>query len=67
MTIVLNGKTIELPQEINSISDLLHYYNLENRIVVVEVNQEITYKEQYDSTILSDRDRIEIIHFVGGG
>lgn len=67
MTIVLNGKTIELPQEINSISDLLHYYNLENRIVVVEVNQEITYKEQYDSTILSDKDRIEIIHFVGGG
>lgn len=67
MTIVLNGKTIELPQEINSISDLLRYYNLENRIVVVEVNQEITYKEQYDSTILSDKDRIEIIHFVGGG
>lgn len=67
MTILLNGKTIELPQEINSISDLLRYYNLENRIVVVEVNQEITYKEQYDSTILSDKDRIEIIHFVGGG
>ena len=67
MTIILNGKTIELPQEINSISDLLRYYNLENRIVVVEVNQEITYKEQYDSTILSDKDRIEIIHFVGGG
>ncbi len=67
MTIVLNGKTIELSQEINSISDLLRYYNLENRIVVVEVNQEITYKEQYDSTILSDKDRIEIIHFVGGG
>ena len=46
---------------------LLRYYNLENRIVVVEVNQDITYKEQYDSTILSDKDRIEIIHFVGGG
>lgn len=67
MTIVLNGKTIELPQEIHSISDLLRYYNLENRIVVVEVNQEIIYKEQYDSTVLSDKDRIEIIHFVGGG
>ena len=60
-------KTIEIPKEIKSISDLLRYYNLENRIVVVEVNQEITYKEQYDSTILSDKDRIEIIHFVGGG
>ena len=67
MDIVLNGKNIEIPMEIKSISDLLRYYNLENRIVVVEVNQEITYKEQYDSTILSDKDRIEIIHFVGGG
>ncbi len=67
MDIVLNGKNIEIPIEIKSISDLLRYYNLENRIVVVEVNQEITYKEQYDSTILSDKDRIEIIHFVGGG
>lgn len=67
MDIVLNGKNIEIPMEIKSISDLLRYYNLENRIVVVEVNQEIAYKEQYDSTILSDKDRIEIIHFVGGG
>lgn len=67
MSIVLNGKTIELAKEVQSISDLLRAYNLENRIVVVEVNQEITYKEQYDSTILSDKDRIEIIHFVGGG
>ncbi len=67
MAIILNGKSIELPEEIKSISELLRHYNLENRIVVVEVNQEITYKEQYDSTILSDKDRIEIIHFVGGG
>lgn len=67
MAIILNGKSIELPEEIQSISELLRHYNLENRIVVVEVNQEITYKEQYDSTILSDKDRIEIIHFVGGG
>ena len=67
MAIVLNGKSIELPEEINSIQNLLPHYNLENRIVVVEVNQEITYKEQYDSTILSDGDRVEIIHFVGGG
>ena len=67
MAIVSNGKHIELPKELQSVSDLLRHYNLENRIVVVEVNQEITYKEQYNSTILCDKDRIEIIHFVGGG
>ena len=39
MSIVLNGKSIELPEEVNSIPELLRHYNLENRIVVVEVNQ----------------------------
>lgn len=65
--IQLNGTSTELPETIQSIQDLLQLYALENRIVVVEVNKEIVYKEQYASQILSDRDTIEIVHFVGGG
>lgn len=66
-TVQLNGKHVQLPEEVSSVQDLLAFYHLENRIVVVEVNKEITQKESYQSTILSDRDAIEIIHFVGGG
>ena len=44
MSIVLNGKSVELPGEVNSIQELLTQYNLENRIVVVEVNKEIVYE-----------------------
>lgn len=65
--IQLNGKSTELPETVQSIQDLLELYSLENRIVVVEMNKEIVYKEQYSSQMLSDRDAIEIVHFVGGG
>lgn len=65
--IQLNGKSTELPETVQSIQDLLELYSLENRIVVVEMNKEIVYKEQYASQMLSDRDAIEIVHFVGGG
>lgn len=65
--IQLNGKSTELPKTVQSIQDLLELYSLENRIVVVEMNKEIVYKEQYASQMLADRDAIEIVHFVGGG
>jgi len=66
-SIQLNGKTIELPETVHCIQDLLELYKLENRIVVVEVNKEIIYKEQYTAQALSNRDTVEIVHFVGGG
>jgi sulfur carrier protein len=67
MTIQLNGKLVDLPGEINSIQLLLSHYHLENRIVVVEVNQEIVMKENYETKSLLHGDVVEIIHFVGGG
>jgi sulfur carrier protein len=67
MSIVLNGKSVVLPEEVNSIQKLLTQYNLEKRIVVVELNKEIVLKEQYETTNLSRGDMVEIIHFVGGG
>jgi len=67
MSIQLNGKSVVLPEEVNSIQKLLTQYKLENRIVVVELNKEIVLKEQYETMILSRGDIVEIIHFVGGG
>jgi sulfur carrier protein len=67
MSIQLNGKSVVLPEEVTSIQKLLTQYNLENRIVVVELNKEIVLKEQYETMNLSRGDVVEIIHFVGGG
>ncbi len=67
MEIRLNGKNIDISGPILTIQDLLNEYQLENRIVIVEVNKEIIYKEQYSVTHLSNGDSVELIHFVGGG
>lgn len=40
-------------------------YRLET--VAVEINEEIVSKRAYETTYLCDEDKIEIIHFVGGG
>ncbi|RFU67518.1 sulfur carrier protein ThiS [Peribacillus saganii] len=67
MTIRINGRKVELPDDVQTIHNLLNYYDLEDRIVIVEINQQITLKEQYSSLTLSDGDIVELIHFVGGG
>lgn len=67
MTVLLNGDTIELPEQIVSVSDLLKHYEIHDKVVVVEVNGEILNSLEHQSTRLADKDRIEIVHFVGGG
>ena len=35
--------------------------------VAVELNRDIVPRDQWDKTSLSEGDRLEIVHFVGGG
>jgi sulfur carrier protein len=65
MEIIVNGK----PMEINAstIGDLLFKLGIDPTRVVVEHNQEIMPKEMQKLANLNNGDRIEIIHFVGGG
>ncbi|MDQ1002986.1 sulfur carrier protein [Neobacillus niacini] len=67
MSITLNGKSVDLLEGVNTVEQLLSHYQLENRIVIVEVNKEIVMKENYKTMSLSHGDVVEIIHFVGGG
>ncbi|WP_445489926.1 sulfur carrier protein ThiS [Niallia sp. 03133] len=67
MAIKLNGKTVDLPDGVETLADLLALYELQNRIVVVELNKEIMMKDEYASSQLSEGDSVELIHFVGGG
>ena len=50
-----------------TIENLLAQLELDARLVAVEVNLEIVSKTNYPAQKLSEGDRIEIVHFVGGG
>ncbi len=63
---ILNGKTIDLKEEI-SVEQLLKDYDLNPQKVVVEVNMEILDDEVYSTYLLKNEDTVEVISFVGGG
>lgn len=66
MNLQINGEQMELDCHIRTMDDLLRFLKLEHRIVIVEQNGKIVPKEQYTKP-LNDGDKIEIVHFVGGG
>lgn len=62
----INGKPVTLDSG-TTVSQFLRTKGLEERLVVVELNEMILPRSDYDSTILASGDRVEIVHFVGGG
>lgn len=67
MTILLNGQSLQLPDEVKTISSLLVRYHLEDKMIVIEKNGQIVDKPRYPEEAVKAGDRIEIVHFVGGG
>lgn len=67
MKLQINGDQLEVPDTLSTVSDLLKHFGLEAKVAIVEWNQSILEKASHAETELSDGDRIEIVHFVGGG
>ncbi|XXM72586.1 sulfur carrier protein ThiS [Lysinibacillus sphaericus] len=67
MRVKMNGQYVELPSELSTIADLIHHFSLNDRILIVELNGKIKEKKQYDTTMITEMDTIEFVHFVGGG
>ncbi|WEG13330.1 sulfur carrier protein ThiS [Pullulanibacillus sp. KACC 23026] len=67
MKLTINGRLLALPETVSKVSDLLSHLGLENKVTVVEVNHEIIEKGKQAEQNLTDGDRVEIVHFVGGG
>lgn len=66
MKIYINGETKEIPDEVN-LFELLDYFSLPQARVAVELNKEVVRKKDWTSIKINAADKIEIIHFVGGG
>ena len=64
--IQLNGKKVMISSNY-SLSDLLKKYNLLNRKVAIEYNGIIVPKEDFKKKLLKNNDKVEIVHFIGGG
>jgi thiamine biosynthesis protein ThiS len=66
MEIQLNGEGRELSDSL-SLVDLIRELGLASERIAIELNRQIIRKPDWETTVLKENDRIEIVHFVGGG
>lgn len=64
--ITLNGEDKFIAPK-TSIKNLLEELELDIKKIAVENNYEIILPEEFEENILSEGDRVEIVHFIGGG
>ncbi|MBV9249920.1 MAG: sulfur carrier protein ThiS [Acetobacteraceae bacterium] len=66
LSVSVNGEDRALDGPV-SISGLLATLGLDSRKVAIERNEEIVPRSCYSEIWLSGGDRLEIVHFIGGG
>jgi len=66
MRLVINGKEQTFDDSLN-LAQLVEQLGMKGDRVAVELNREIVPRAQWTETTLNDGDRLEIVHFVGGG
>ena len=64
--IQLNGKKVTIKSKY-SILDLLKKYKFADKKIAIEHNGVIVPKSNYREKFLKNNDKVEIVHFIGGG
>jgi thiamine biosynthesis protein ThiS len=66
LRVYVNGDSKELSTPI-SLAELITQLDLPAARIAVELNRSVVRRNDWTTTLLQDDDRIEIVHFVGGG
>ena len=66
MTLEINGHARDVADGL-TLSGLVEELGFKRDRVAVELNREIVARAQWDATTLKHADKLEIVHFVGGG
>ncbi|PCM43034.1 sulfur carrier protein ThiS [Marinobacter sp. ANT_B65] len=66
MQVQVNGETMDL-QEGTTVAALVEKMALTGKRLAVEVNEDIVPRSQHTELALSNGDRVEVVHAIGGG
>lgn len=66
MLIQVNGEPREVEKSI-SLPELIAELNLKPEQIAIELNHNVVRRAHWDNTFLQADDKVEIVHFVGGG
>ena len=64
--LIINGEPRDFAQ-VKTLATLIETLGLRPERVAVELNQTVIRRAAWADTVLNDSDKIEIVHFVGGG
>ena len=66
MRVYVNGEPSEINQPL-TLAELVAELDLPPARIAIELNRAVVRRNDWSATTLDDEDRIEIVHFVGGG
>ena len=66
LKIVVNGEAQEIAEGA-TVADLIRLLARAPERVAVELNREVLRRALWAETVLGEGDRVEVVHFVGGG
>ncbi len=66
MIITVNGEKKDIAEQMN-LGELLERLALPSERVAIELNREVVRKKDWAHITIKDADKIEVVHFVGGG
>ena len=66
LRVQVNGEIRDVADH-STLSDLVDELSLAPARIAVELNGEVVRRNNWTETVLSEGDRLEVVHFVGGG
>lgn len=66
MKVIINGEKKDVQGGID-LEALLNHLSLPQQRIAIELNKEVVRRKDWQNTKLNEADRIEVVHFVGGG
>jgi thiamine biosynthesis protein ThiS len=66
VNIQMNGEVRQVPENL-TLASLMDWLQLPADRVAVELNLEIVPRNRWSETTIREGDRLEVVHFVGGG
>ena len=66
MRVYINGESKDVSGT-PSLAYLINQLDLPAARIAVELNREVVRRSEWSNVVLREEDRVEIVHFVGGG
>jgi thiamine biosynthesis protein ThiS len=67
MRLLINGEEREFAGDRFTLAALVEQLGMKSDRVAIELNRDIIARDRWSATLLAEGDRLEIVHFVGGG